>query len=50
MDDELSECTICLEEYDWGYMRDRWVCTFCADRLPAQSTHPVTGKPHMYVR
>lgn len=46
MDEELFECNICLQEYDGGYMRDRWVCTFCADILPVQSPHPVNGKPH----
>ncbi len=39
--EKLFECTICLEEYGWGRMTDRFVCTFC--NSPTLQRHPING-------
>jgi len=39
-DNEVFECSVCLEEHDWGRMKDKDLCIFCYQKLPPDVLHP----------
>lgn len=41
----IFECCICFNNYDYGHMKDKNVCTFCFESLPSNSLHPLKRTP-----
>ncbi len=38
-DNEVFECSVCLEENDWGRMKDKDLCIFCYHKLPPDALY-----------
>jgi hypothetical protein len=48
----MFECAICFQEYDWGYMQDRHICSFCNQKpeIYKDGIHPVTQTPKVFCK